>query len=579
MQMLVDFMRVSPSGDPESALVSIDGRTPRDVHCDVLVVGGGTAGVSAALAAARHGSKVCLLEETDWLGGQLTSQGVSALDEHPFIEDFGGTATYYRLRRALREHYRRLAGVQHGGAFNPGNCWVTNLAFEPRVAAEHLASLVREQGNVAVHLRVKAASATVENDRIVAVLAASLTSDQAWRFIPRIVVDATELGDLLPLVGASYRVGAEAASETGEPHAQPKRPRPECVQSFTYPFALERRPRVERNIIPRPPEYERFRTRQPYSLQIEVHGGEIYSETSGRLGFRIFETAPGTKGGLWQYRRLIDAAQFPDSGSNDISMFNWPGNDYRDGSLIDRSPIEIATTLQQAKRVSLGFLYWLQTEAPAESDRIGAPELKLRPDVMGTDDGLSKFPYIRESRRIVALKTILEQELSVACLSGPRAAHFPDSVGIGWYPIDIHPVAGDVGISCRTHPFQIPLGALIPIRLTNLIAGGKNIGTTHISNGCYRLHPVEWNVGESAGVLAAFTLRNDTTPAQVRSNAELLGALQTTLLKDGVPLAWITDVPVGDPAFPSVQANYMADPRPFENALTCRSNRSNGTSG
>src|SRR3982751_3920441 len=95
----------------------------------------------------------------------------------------------------------------------------------------------------------------------------------------------------------------------------------------------------------------------------------------------------------------------------------------------------------------------------------------LRPDAMGTTDGLSKHPYIRESRRIVALKTIVEHEVSAQFQRGVLAAPFGDSVGIGWDPIDIHRSgADDVGLSCRTRPFQIPLGALIPVRITNLIA-------------------------------------------------------------------------------------------------------------
>src|SRR5262249_25870214 len=308
---------------------------------------------------------------------------------------------------------------------------------------------------------------------------------EAWRFHPRIVLDATDLGDLLPLSGAEYRCGAESIDETGEPHAQPDTPNPQCAQSYTYTFALEQRPRHEHHVIQRPERYEYFRDRQPYSLTIEVHGGEIYSEDSGRLSYTIFETMPGTKGSLWTYRRLIAASQFEDRFPADITMINWPGNDYRDGGLIDRPAAEVAANLQDAKRVSLGFLYWLQTQAPAGSKRVGAPELMLRPDIMGSKDGLSKHPYIREGRRIRAVKTITEQEVSAEHQPGPRAAHFMDSVGIGWYPIDIHPVAGDVGVSCRTRPFQIPLGALLPIRLTNLIAASKNIGTTHITNGCY----------------------------------------------------------------------------------------------
>src|SRR5438309_11376356 len=126
---------------------------------------------------------------------------------------------------------------------------------------------------------------------------------------------------------------------------------------------------------------------------------------------------------------------------------------------------------------------------------------------MDTADGLSKHPYIRESRRIKSLKTIVEHEVSARYQKGAHAAQFADSVGIGWYPIDIHRSGpDDVGASARTQPFQIPLGALIPARTTNLIAGAKNIGTTHVTNGCYRLHPVEGNVGEAAGALAAFAL-------------------------------------------------------------------------
>ncbi|HUQ76197.1 MAG TPA: FAD-dependent oxidoreductase, partial [Burkholderiales bacterium] len=166
-------------------------------------------------------------------------------------------------------------------------------------------------------------------------------------------------------------------------------------------------------------------------------------------------------------------------------------------------------------------------------------ELKLRPDVMGTADGLSKHPYIREARRIKASKTIVEQEVSERYQKGPRAAEYPDSVGVGWYPIDIHRSGPeDVGASCRTKPFQIPLGALVPVRVANLIAGAKNIGTTHITNGCYRLHPVEWNIGEAAGALAAFALQAQRPPRAIRETPELLKRFQGGLRDEGVPLEW-----------------------------------------
>src|SRR5262245_27347082 len=121
-------MRVPASGDPSLAVLPVDLRAAKDAEaCEILIAGGGTGGVAAAIAAGRAGRRVVLLEETDWLGGQLSAQGVSALDEHEHIESVGGTRSYYALRNAIRAHY---------GQRNPGNCWVTRLAFEPRVAVQ-----------------------------------------------------------------------------------------------------------------------------------------------------------------------------------------------------------------------------------------------------------------------------------------------------------------------------------------------------------------------------------------------------------------------------------------------------------
>ena len=158
---------------------------------------------------------------------------------------------------------------------------------------------------------------------------------------------------------------------------------------------------------------------------------------------------------------------------------------------------------------------------------------------MDTSDGLAKFPYIREARRIKALRTVVEQDVSAEYQQGAAAAPFADTVGIGWYPIDIHRAGPeDVGVSCRTRPFQIPLGALIPIRIRNLLAAAKNIGTTHITNGCFRLHPVEWNIGEAAGSLASFSLEQGRSAADVYADVALRTAFQTTLKREGVPLGW-----------------------------------------
>ena len=124
-------------------------------------------------------------------------------------------------------------------------------------------------------------------------------------------------------------------------------------------------------------------------------------------------------------------------------------------------------------------------------------------------------------------------------MASDKAEQFADSVGIGHYNIDLHPSTGGRNyIDVPSLPFQIPLGALLPVRMNNLLPACKNLGVTHITNGCYRLHPVEWNIGESAGMLAAFCLDRKVPPRAVREKKELLDEFQKLLRDQGVVLAW-----------------------------------------
>ena len=348
------------------------------------------------------------------------------------------------------------------------------------------------------------------------------------------VLDATELGDLLPLAGVEYSTGAETIAETGEPHAQPIEPKPHCVQSFTYVFGLERMPQGERHVIERPARYEVFRSSQPYSLRIEVHGGEIYGEESGWLKYKVFETMPGTKGGLWTYRRLIDGAQFGTNFATDLSMFNWPGNDYREAGIIDRPARDVAAALQDAKRVSSGSCTGCRRRR-GEGDRWELPNSSSGPT--------SWAPRIRQ----VSLHPRVEAHQGAAYRGRagrvsplPRRAdcrHFDNSVGVGGIRSTSIALDRKTSTSCGMCPL-IPLGALIPVRVSNLLAAAKNIGTTH--NGCFRLHPVEWNIGQAAGALAAFCLQQGRL--RLRSiTMRTRRVFQQGLLAEGVPLAWTLD--------------------------------------
>lgn len=251
---------------------------------------------------------------------------------------------------------------------------------------------------------------------------------------------------------------------------------------------------------------------------------------------------------LWTYRRIADRHNFLEGTyPSDITLVNWPQNDYFLGSLIDVSAEEARRHVERAKQLSLSLFYWLQTEAPRPDGGQGWRGLRLRKDVVDTDDGLAKFPYIREARRIRAEFTVLEQHVSTEArisLTGKSreevtAESFYDSVGVGSYRIDLHPTTGGNNyFDFSSLPFQIPLGALIPRRVENLLPAAKNIGTTHITNGCYRLHPIEWNIGESVGLLITFCLQKRVPPRQVRNNRKLLEEFQALIQAQGIEIQW-----------------------------------------
>lgn len=523
----------------------------KTLECDVLVVGGGMGGVAAALAAARAGKRVIMLEETRWIVGQMTAQGVSAPDEHPYIEGFGGTRSYYEMRNRIRDYYRahhQLSETAHRQEYlNPGNAWVSRIPFEPQVGLRVLEMMLQpfvENGQLQIFRETRATAAEVRIDRVVSVTARSGDRGEDLLIHFAYVLDATELGDLLPPANCEYVTGAEGRDAYGEPHGDAE-PDPDRVQSFTYTFILEHCP-GETHTIARPHDYERWRSIGRYTLR-------HYYRDRGWVRYGFFEPSSDVSRTFWSYRRLVAQENFLDM-PHDIALINWPGNDYAGGNIIDKPAEQQAEILRDAKNFALGFLYWLQTECPRDEGGSGYPELKLRPDLLGTQDGLSMYPYIRESRRIRAIRTVVEQDVASTTNPGKRAATFPDSVGIGQYFMDLHACRwDDHGMGELTNPFQIPLGALLPVRLKNLLPACKNTGTTHVTNGCYRLHPVEWAIGEAAGALAAFAVDQGVGPHQIHAREPLLRAFQQRLIAQSVPLYWFPDVPLDHPAFTATQ--------------------------
>lgn len=532
-------------------------QTSRHLKVDVAVIGGGLGGVAAALAAVRRGRRVVMTEPTTWVGGQLSAQGVPP-DEHPWIEQFGCTASYRRLRNQIRAYYREWFPLTvesaHDPQLNPGRGRVSKLCHDPRVALAVMESMLSPwvgAGRLTVLTEHVPVEATVDEDLVTSVTVRSTLGRGDVVIEADYFLDATETGDLLPLTGTEFVTGFESRAETGEPSA-PEAAQPDNVQAVSVCFAVDHQAGAD-HVIDKPAEYEHFRDFEPPNWSGRLISWLAPDPRTGVPVERTFNPNPVDDGpiladqsqdagdkDLWLFRRIAARSTFvPGFLDSDITLVNWPMIDYVEGVTFGPDREECERHLSRARQLSLSMLYWMQTEAPRSDGGVGFPGLRLRGDLFGTTDGLAVAPYVREGRRLLAQCRITEQDVSLASRGDRGAVSYPDSVGVGAYRIDLHPSTGGDGyIDVANCPFEIPLRALIPQRVRNVIAAGKCLGTTHITNGCYRLHPVEWNTGEVAGLLAAYCLESGTSPQAVTAHPDNFDDFARVLDAEGVERKW-----------------------------------------
>ena len=602
---------------PALAEVSRQSLTEREsidqtVQCEVIVVGGGLSGVAATYEALKAGRSVCLTEMSDWVGGQVSAQGTSALDEKTTQRSQGLFA------RGYAEFRQRILAPSSGR--NPGSCWVSTVCFMPKDGHETLIKMLKEaekEGNGKLYFfpNTVAKSVRVDGPMIQSIRAiqhhpaigapplntyplsqtiADHYSEQDSRlfqktilqFVPPasgkwIVIEATETGELVALTDVPYRLGLDARSYRN-PSSSSETDNPYCPQGLTYPFAMEATAEAQ---VTRPPDfYSRYA--QSYSLNSEYYAN-----------------APEL---VFSYRRIKSA---PNAGvrsivPGDISMQNWNwGNDYAPGTNVDNYILSRnqlresgqlepsgwlgglrSAALKGGEEQAIGFFYWFRSGV---SDAKQLPK-KPFPNVrfltgiespMGTVHGLSKYPYLRESRRIIGRPaygyedgfsidevTVSRQDFSSAyyqkldpktfrnlaiSIAGLRSidvimdkvkpetiktlgrSHFyPDSVGLGHYPLDFHPCMvetppekpgnqerpGERQGAYETFPFQIPLRSMIPQKIDNLLVTGKSLSMSHIAASAYRVQAIEWSTGAAAGTTASFVLEMGLMPFQLTDN-------------------------------------------------------------
>ena len=435
---------------------------------DVAIVGAGAGGCAAALQAARSGASVLLLEEGPWVGGMLTSAGVSAIDGN------------YRLRGGIFGEFCDSLAARYGGYEALRTGWVSNILFEPQVGEAVLGNMLAGEKNICLYRNISLDSLT--------------RKDAVWhlrcggrRFRAAMLVDCTELGDVAARLGIPYDLGMDSSRDMGEDVAPEEAN--DIIQDLTYVITA------------------RFYDRDMTISRPEGYDASLYEGCN-----------PGGTDAMLSYGLLP---------GGDV-MLNWPinGNDaYM--NLVEAGKEERDSLLEEAKRISLGYLYYIQTE-------LGHPELGIAEGVYPSADGLPLIPYHRESRRIHG-----RARFTVNDVFDPyRNNLYRTSVAVGDYPVDHHHrryPCPDSLPDLHFYPvpsFSVPAGVLVPGEnplqwdedYSPLLVAEKSVSVSNIVNGATRLQPVVMGLGQAAGALAALTALDGCEPTVRRLQDELLEA-------------------------------------------------------
>lgn len=465
------------------------------IDYDVLVIGGGAGGSAAGIQSARLGAKTLIVEETPWLGGMITSAGVSAFDGNKYA--LGG-GIFGELRKKIEDYY--------GGPEKTFTGWISLTCFEPKTAKQFLHQMADKEKNLTVWFETKLIKVLREKNKIIGAIVRKKDGNEI-EIKAKVTIEATEFGDVLALGNVPYRLGRDSKRDTGEPHA-PESADDE-IQDMTYCAILKN-----------------YKTKAPQIQPSPSYNPKIFNCSTSEDCDNPDEYFLNHKLHNWQ--SFITYAALP----NDKYLLNWPfrANDYLTTREIYENLSSRSYHFQKAKEQTLNYIHYIQT-------KLGHPEWGLAADEFPTSDYLPFIPYVRESRRLKGLRLMVEEDV-IPTKNSYRPPLIKDSIAVGDYFLDHHHSSFFKPPDERLKeelpanaPFQIPYYCLIPEDVDGLIAAEKSISVSHIVNGCTRLQPVVMLVGQAAGAAAALSVKNNTQPREVN-----LFELQSTLIDAGCQL-------------------------------------------
>ena len=473
------------------------------ISIDLLIVGGGASGTAAGVTSSRLGVNSVIIEETSWLGGMLTSAGVSAIDGN------------YNLQSGFFGEYIDSLASYYGGMESLKTGWVSSVLYEPSVGNKILNNIVSKEQKLSVEFNSSLKSIQKRDERWYVEVE---TPEGIKKYNPKIVIDATELGDVADACGVGYDIGMDSRDETGEKIAPEKSN--DIIQDLTYVAILK--DYGYDVTIPRPANYD-----STHYLCSSINDLCVSPKEPDRM---------------WSKEKMITYGKLP----NNKYMINWPieGNDYY-LDIIRNNTAERNELLQQAKDFTLGFIYFIQTE-------LGMNTLSLADDEFPTSDNLPFIPYHRESRRIHGVVQFNMNHITDPYTQEQKL--YRTSVAVGDYPIDHHHARypdWDKLPNLYFYPvpsYGLPLGVMIPKNVEDLIVAEKSISVSNLVNGTTRLQPVVLQIGQVAGTLASLAVLQNKS-----INNVLVRDVQKILLDNGSYLLPYLDVEKKDKLFLSLQ--------------------------
>ncbi len=441
------------------------------IETDVLVIGGTTSGVCAGIQSARLGVKTMIVESGPWLGGMLTSAGVSAFDGNNRLP----AGIFGEFRNHLVKHY--------GGKNKLATGWVSNTLFEPHIGDSIFKSIASKEKQLAIKYQHEFLKAITNNGVINGIVFLDRVNQIQIVIKAKRYIDATELGDVLASANIPYDLGMESDAITKE-GVNPNGSN-EFIQDITYVAILKDYGKPQ-PLIARPNHYD--------SLEFDGSSKNFYKDSTRRK-----PTIDAIK--MLQYGRL----------QNNKFMINWPiyGNDIY-LNVVEKTPAQRVEILEAAKQQTLRFVYFIQKE-------LGFRNIALAEDEFPTKDKLAFYPYYRESRRVKGVSRMVVQHITK-----PFATDEPlyrTGIAVGDYPIDHHHKknkSAPQNLEFVPVPsFNIPLSVLIPRDNDALIVAEKSISVSNIVNGTTRLQPCVMQIGQAAGMLAAQSILDNVAPRQI----------------------------------------------------------------